>query len=625
MSRMRPRLLGGLLVACIACGTIELPPGETAPVNACPGGSTTCADVYPSKVKPVCEEGTCIVKSIFVPILAVSIPGTNVFGPGRTVLLPTMPKPLANCLIDCVPVPPLGTFDGYVDVDSILGSELAPPNGLRPNVPLAGFTSLPVTARFHPLYLDPASQQRYDAVTFGLPAPDVVSVQTRPVFIQPAPTNGTDPNGNGVGFQARVPAGLQTDGLGLYDLEILPDPPYQQFPPILIPFGVIGDGARGFHLTDNPDATHSFAFTVEPEVGAPSLAGWLIYLVDAYERRVSSLVRLQGIQGEKVTLVTAFSSATLAGLTLVVEPPEGAQALATFREGDVAGDIPRKVKYPALPQTVQVSGVVTAKADPGRPVAADLVFDAPDFGVLLADLTRDAPLSYRTRVSTRTDADHVGEYTVRLPPGQYRVYAIPKDAPDLALTLRDALVGTAPVQLGNGIPLEDRRHLRGRVVLPDGRPLVDASVVVSSTNDPYLKTPPTPPLPLPPVQARDVVSVTDASGSFDVLVDPGVMDISVRPAEGSRFPWVVTTALTVAAADVTLAQTIVIPVPTAQKSTVVDPLGNPIPGALIRAYAFPNPPVSGTPAPPSRAARLVGRTVTDAKGHYELYLAGAPD
>ena len=111
MSRMGLRLLGGLLVACIACGTIELPPGETAPVNACPGGSTTCADVYPSKVKPVCEEGTCIVKSIFVPILAVSIPGTNVFGPGRTVLLPTMPKPLANCLIDCVPVPPLGTLD----------------------------------------------------------------------------------------------------------------------------------------------------------------------------------------------------------------------------------------------------------------------------------------------------------------------------------------------------------------------------------------------------------------------------------------------------------------------------------------------------------------------------------
>ena len=277
-----------------------------------------------------------------------------------------------------------------------------------------------------------------------------------------------------------------------------------------------------------------------------------------------------------------------------------------------------------LPQAVEVSGVVTAKADPGRPVAADLIFDAADFGVLLADLTHDAPLSYRTRVTTRTEADHVGEYTVRLPPGQYRVHAIPKDAPDLALTVRDALVGTAPVQLGNGIPLETRRHLRGHAELPDRRPLVNAAVVVSSTRDPYLKTPPDPPLPLPPALAREVTAFTDAAGNFDVLVDPGVLDVSVRPADGSRFPWVVTTSVTVAAADLTLAQTVLIPVPTAQRSRVVDPLGNAIPRALIRAYAFPNP-VNGTPTPPSRSARLVGQTYADATGRYELYLAGAPD
>ena len=620
---MTPRILGGLLAVCIACGTIELPREEVAPVNACPGGSTTCADIYPSKVKPVCEEGACVVKNVFVPILAVSIPGTNIFGPGRTILLPTKPKTLASCTGDCLPVPPLGTFNGFVDVDPILGKELAPPDGLRPNIPLAGFTSLPVTARFHPLYIDPASQLRYDAVAYGLPAPDVVSVQTAQL-VAPAPTNGTDPDQTGVAFQARVPAGQKADGLGLYDLEILPDPPYLQFPPILLPFGVIGDGARGFHLSDNADSTHTFVFSLEPATDAPSLRGWLIYLVDAWDRRVSSLLRLKGDFGEKVSLVTALSSATLAGLTLVVEPPEGAEALATFRVGDVAGDIPRKVKYPALPPTVQVSGVVTAKADPARPVAADLIFDAADFGVLLADLTHDAPLSYRTRVSTRTDADHVGEYTVRLPPGQYRVHAIPRDAPDLALTVRDALVGTAPVQLGNGIPLENRRHLRGHAELPDRRALVNAAVVVSSTRDPYLKTPPDPPLPLPPALAREVSSFTDAAGNFDVLVDPGVLDVSVRPADGSRFPWVVTTSVTVAAADLTLAQTVLIPVPTAQKSRVVDPLGNAIPRALIRAYAFPNP-VNGTPSPPSRAARLVGQTYADGTGHYELYLSGAPD
>lgn len=621
MSRRRPRLLGALIATCIACGTIELPPGETAPVNGCPGVPATCADLYPSKVAPVCEEGTCVVKGAFRPLLAISIPGTHVFGPGRTILLP--PGLASSCGGgDCVP--PLGTSNGYVAVDSLLGKELAPPDGLRPNIPMAGFTTLPVTARFHGLYVDPTTMLAYDARTFGLPAPDVLSVQTQPPFIAPGPTNGTDPDSVGVGFRTLVPAGLKTQGLGLYDVEILPDPPYQQFPPIVARVNVVGDGTLPLSLSQSPTSTHTFAFTAEPAPGAPSLAGWLIYLVDAWERRVSSVLRLSGAFGEKASLVTARADATLAGLTLVVVPPEGSAGLPTFRVGDVAGDIPRKVKYPALPPVVQVSGVVTAKSDPARAVAADVIFDSPDFGVLLADQTHDAPLSYRTRVSTRTDPDHVGEYTVQLPPGSYVVYAIPKDAPDLALTLRPStLVGTAPVQLGNGIALENRRHLRGRAVLPDGRPLADAAVVVSSTHDPYLKTPPEAALPLPPALAREVTAFTDATGSFDVLVDPGVLDVSVRPAEGSRFPWVVTTALTVAAADLSLAQTIVIPVPTAQKSTVFDPFGNPVPRALVRAYAFPNPPIKGTP--PSRAARLVGRTFTDSLGRYELYLAGAPD
>ena len=81
--------------------------------------------------------------------------------------------------------------------------------------------------------------------------------------------------------------------------------------------------------------------------------------------------------------------------------------------------------------------------------------------------------------------------------------------------------------------------------------------------------------------------------------DPGFVDISIRPRDGTSFPWVVLTNRVVPPSDgsdagvqVTLnVADVVIPEPSrytqAGAGVLTDSAGNPIVHAVVRAYAFP--------------------------------------
>jgi hypothetical protein len=120
---------------------------------------------------------------------------------------------------------------------------------------------------------------------------------------------------------------------------------------------------------------------------------------------------------------------------------------------------------------------------------------------------------------------------------------------------------------------------------------------------------------------------------FDVPSDPGFVDVSIRPHDGTSFPWVVLTNRVVAPSDgadgggpltLNLAD-IVIPEPArytqAAKGVLTDSVGNPITNAIVRAYAFP-PLATGVDggAPATRGARLIGLTVTDETAAFQLFV-----
>ncbi len=112
------------------------------------------------------------------------------------------------------------------------------------------------------------------------------------------------------------------------------------------------------------------------------------------------------------------------------------------------------------------------------------------------------------------------------------------------------------------------------------------------------------------------------------------MDISIRPRDGTNFPWVVLMNRTVPLSDgadaggqLTLSlPDVVVPAPSrfTQKpmGELTDNVGNPISHAVVRAYAFP--PLTQGPdggAPVTRGARLVGMTFTDESAFFQLFLA----
>ena len=170
--------------------------------------------------------------------------------------------------------------------------------------------------------------------------------------------------------------------------------------------------------------------------------------------------------------------------------------------------------------------------------------------------------------------------------------------------------------------------MKGRVVLPNGLPVFAADVVVSASADaPFL------PKDDPLARPRESRGTTDVNGLFDVPSDSGFVDISIRPHDGTSFPWVVLTNRVVplndgsnAGAPITLSLAdVVIPEPSrytqAAAGVLTDSVGNPIVHGVVRAYAFP-PIAAGVDggAQQTRGARLLGMTVTDDGASFQLFV-----
>ncbi len=604
-------------VALVACAALEFPPSTSGTANVC-SSNQACVTRYGAGA--VCDRGACVTAvAATKPVFVVMAATTETFAAGVTFAFTAKDAPVRpeGCNVDktleCNVMPQVVAAKGFVDVSVGLMKKISPPSGLLPNTADPSFTpaSLPVKLLFHPLWVDPASPdpnnpRTLDANVLGLPLPTRESL-TDEIFSPPAPTNGTEP-GFGVGFRANVPLGDSADGRGLYEVEVDPISPYDNYPPIVQGIRV-GGGPINFHLVTLPFPGSMIVNSVDLKIVAagPPPRDYRCYIARADGVRVSSIKVLDAVQSQDVVLYTPLSDRK--GTKLVLEPPDGSEGLPTQRIDDTNGAFAPGI-FPAMDPPVPISGRVSLQGDVGAPVDAVLVFDSDE----LLDKDGKSPVaSYRRSVRTRLEPGRVGEYSVNLLAGRYTVYAIPTSGSLAALTVKKNFVVSAP-QVGAGIALALRWHLRGRVVLADGSPAVSTEVFASATPEAYPDRPPALP--------RDSKATTDEKGKFDLLVDEGTYDLTVRPNPSTRFPYVVSTRHPVTG-DVDLATDLVVPVPSVRHGILLDGAGNSVVRTLIRAYAFPDK--GPGPNPPTRPARLVGEAFTDGVGRYELFLASPPN
>lgn len=617
------------LAAWAACGPIAPAPAPDAPLNRCPDHP---CDAYKQEgATPACNGETCLVGAAFANTLLVSPSQTANYAPGEALILTpqyltalfasqkvpsycdTFPPDsgaipaVCTCLPkDCLLMPAIGRSQGALKVSGTLAATQWPPAGLRP-ADADPYTSLPARVTFRPM-ATPDGQSFVEARSLGLPLSDLDARDATFALLSPGPNNGPP-----TGWDVPLQSGPDQYGIGVYVRRVEPLAPFESaFPPVVGPIRVLGGQSFAAITMDALDPTpslRSFKFMSQ----GTDLTGWRAELVlqDTRER-VSTVATLGAATGGEVVLQTAIGLGTgtpvtnLANQALVLLPPEG-RALPTYTIENIGGAIFTDHTIPALPAPVVVSGQVQLA---GQGHAARVVFESQkEGGIEIAGGAYDTLLSYRTSVTT----DAGGAYSVVLPPGKYTAWVMP-DRRDAAVTPVAFLVGSGvSPQNGRSLGLRAPTALRGRIRVTDGRDLGGADLVLVPA---ALQVDGTSAWSLP----RPVTTRTARDGSFEVAVDPGTYDLAIRPAAGTRLPWVVSTTRTVGQGSVEL-DPLYVPAPIRVTLVLRDPAGNALVGALVRAFA---PSALPPQNDPRRPVYEVGRAFTDQNGRFEMFLAGPP-
>jgi hypothetical protein len=258
-----------------------------------------------------------------------------------------------------------------------------------------------------------------------------------------------------------------------------------------------------------------------------------------------------------------------------------------------------------------------------RPISAELVFEAIsvckyDTSTGALDLDGNHEFAFTLRTTASAGSAHVD-----LPLGVYQVTAIPTGS-DGAVTV------VSPFSLANSncaelapaeIQLAPQTVVTGTAIVADKRPLADATIEFLPTACAAPQAVDTDCLP------RSAQTVTTVAGTYSLPLDPGGYLMRVRPAEGSGLPWVVQALQVVQPPAGTSSPTAVgqvtVPAPAAGLSTglqLFDALGNPAAGAIVRI--FENTPSNGTCTALSlmNCPYEIGEAITDAMGHFNMYL-----
>ncbi|WP_394828749.1 hypothetical protein [Pendulispora albinea] len=519
----------------------------------------------------------------------------------------------------CLQVPKLGRALGTYEVTPAMANTV----GRNLGNP-AGTTTLPAHTVFYPLRPGVAPTPLREprpplAIDFGFP--NLPQMGTR---ISPAPVStGLGPFGTpSLAWSVTLPPGF-------YWRVVMPDPPFHDaFPPRedLVKVDANVDKFELFTLTalDDPDGRR---FTIGSANGALDLKGFTAVLQNSITQRAISPVVTLGSGTNQVKLsTTGVETLQDKPVELVVAPPPGREGIPSLiGQGPPTPSLTQT--YPRFKLPVDAAGIVRGL---GQPVQATVVIRS-------AFIDTDPPnvvLRYATTV--RTDAN--GMFRTKLPPGRYDVAIFPENDSTFALWATSS-ASMAGVDAGTGVgsdgtpegawivrdtpqapktfALAPKATLSGQAVLGDGTPLAEADVEAHAAAEPSSAPPGVPPpYSLPPFvrSMRTVQTRTDTEGGFALALDPGEYDIVVRPKDGTRFPWIVSTSRKMGNKDVTL-QPLIVHAPIGLSRMLLADTSSgavPVPEAWVRAFAVP---------PGKRIAVEIGRTFTGTDGKLELFLA----
>jgi hypothetical protein len=464
-------------------------------------------------------------------------------------------------------------------------------------------TSSPVHATFQPILLTNPDGTSLDVSS--LPVPPVVSTVESMGFGGPAGTPTT----------LYIASDLQP---GTYIRTVTPDPPFDQA------FGPAIETVQISSTHDDERVTrYDTTGTVNPVLPGATITrdrgsfdGWNAYLRDPTNTVISNVAPLHG-QTTSVTFTvlriappsldggTQQDQDALDGAALVVTPPSGSIEPAYL--GNIINEVLAAPQYPTLPAPVVVEGTILGPY--GEPVAADLVFEARGITDVFNGQPQLDTQSFELTRWVSVDASAAGQYSVVLPPGEYRFDIRPRDTAH-ALLVRDLEVPVEDVPLRVDVSLGTPTSATGSVVVADGRPIAGAviqAIPTQCTEPAALQQFKPSPWCLPrPAQT------TATDGNFRLELDPGQYSLLAQPPDGSRLPWVPGAApLQVATTTASDAGVLRAPAPIALFLELRDPGGSPIPNALVRAFR----------TSPQQAPVELGNAVTDATGRFEMYVA----
>ncbi len=589
----RACLTVAVLAVCVHGGCEPIPPTvfSRAPRNECP--ANPCERFEPGRSsRPQCSNSRCEFPETvpeYAFRVAITVPSSSLYAPGQTFLLSSdsFRTPVATDTLcrppGCVRLPRLGQAIGsYRFTDraaQAVGLPLAP-------------LSVPVQVTFVPL-LTPGGSP---APELGLPLDRALAFSQRLLL---------EPDVAEIDYLLPLPAGR-------YLRYTYPQAPFDEYlPPFegevrvsqqpLNDHVVLDDLASGDEVPPNTlalDDTDTRKATLRRDEG---LDGFHVWLSDKETGRRISTVR--SLSGTSMTTLLATagqseeSGALRSGIDIVLAPPDDWIAVPRLQSEILSGEL-RTVQFPPLPPPSSLSGLVAG-------TVKGVLSGIPSRLLLTSERLREADgtpttlLRYTTTVST----DESGFFATVVPPGDYDVLVEPAEGTGFSKA-------RLPLEVGVGtradLRVPPRTKVTGRAILGDGRPLADAEVLAVGLRRPFDS------LAALPRPAR---SHTSLSGEFAFELDQGPYEISVRPAEGTGFPKVVT--LTSVSGERTDLPVVTVPAPTKLSFEVRDPspVGIPIAGAVVRVF---------TESPGNAAQIEIGRAVTSEKGACEILLAQQP-
>lgn len=576
-----------LAAAAAGCG-IPLSEPESTPINECStsddcAGGGVCA--------PVASGNACVADRADLPGLMLEIRPTATSAIGASVTYFVNVAEQGLTLQDVVASGQVRRFDPQLPALARVDGALRLPTGApRCDMMAPADGSFPARAVLRRVARLP-----------GLPSEEYTATAQPDVDEQGAIL--------GYSFHADLPRGV-------YDIYVAPELPEGCATgplPIFWPAQEISSAANTLNIEASEPQRLWGKLLVPPTM---SIDGWSLELVEPEHGDLISesfqLMQASGVVEVDFDLDFDWTAQSRFAPLIRLRPPEG-EALPTLHwdlsaVGILIGQQGLELsltELDALPRHVEGTVLDTA----GQPVVATVQIQS-------AEIAGDASSTAKYRLEVETDAS--GVFAADLPPGRYRVVARPVDLTRAATSKEIEFTAGDGCFCGQSIVVPNMSVLGGSVIGPGGEQMGGASVVAvpSALSSPrYFDQV----LTLSPLQPREASAPLYGSG-FALEVDPGSFDFSVRPLDGSGFPWLVRSRLFVAGADIAASVDLgelTVPYPAVLQGVIRDAAGEALPGAVVRAWLpVGDPAVEGEPM----GVLQIGETLADGDGSYSLPL-----